>query len=80
MKHASIVVHADWDEDAGVWAASSNGIEGLAVEADTFLALQPKVVAAKSDLFELNGFTSVLPEIPIRIMAEQLVLIANPTY
>ncbi|MBP2447093.1 hypothetical protein JOH51_004532 [Rhizobium leguminosarum] len=36
MKHASIVVRADWDEKAGVWVASSNDIEGLAIEADSF--------------------------------------------
>ncbi|PDT02192.1 hypothetical protein CO666_21840 [Rhizobium chutanense] len=79
MKHASIVVRADWDEEAGVWVASSKDIEGLAIEADTFEALKPKVVAVISDLFELNGFTSSLPEIPIHIMAEQLVRIPNPT-
>ncbi|ANP84352.1 DUF1902 domain-containing protein [Rhizobium leguminosarum] len=80
MKHASIIVRADWDEEAGVWVASSNDIEGLAVEADTLEALEPKVVAAITDLFELNGFTSSLPEIPVHIMAEQLVRIPNPTY
>jgi hypothetical protein len=80
MKHASIVVRADWDEEAVVWVASSKDIEGLAIEADTFEALEPKVVAVITDLFELNGFTSSLPEIPIHIMAEQLVRIPNPTY
>ena len=80
MKHASIIVRADWDEEAGVWVASSNDIEGLAIEADTLEALEPKVVAAITDLFELNGFTSSLPEIPIHIMAEQLIRIPNPTY
>ncbi|MBY5816546.1 DUF1902 domain-containing protein [Rhizobium leguminosarum] len=80
MKHASIIVRADWDEEAGVWVASSDDIEGLAVEADTFETLEPKVVAVITDLFELNGFTSSLPEIPLHIMAEQLVRIPNPTY
>jgi hypothetical protein len=80
MKHVSIIVRAEWDEEAAVWVASSNDIEGLAVEADTLEALEPKVVAAITDLLELNGFTSNLPEIPIHIMAEQLVRIPNPTY
>lgn len=80
MKHVSIVVRADWDEEAAVWIASSNDIEGLAVEADTLEALEQKVVAAITDLVELNGFSSNLPEIPIHIMAEQLVRIPNPTY
>ncbi|MBY3382041.1 DUF1902 domain-containing protein [Rhizobium laguerreae] len=80
MKHASIIVRADWDEEAGVWVASNDDIEGLAVEANTFETLEPKVVAVITDLFELNGFTSSLPEIPVHIMAEQLVRILNPTY
>ena len=80
MKHVSIIVRADWDEEAAVWVASSNDVEGLAVEADTLEALEPKVVAAITDLLELNGFTSDLPEIPIHIMAEQLVRIPNPTF
>ncbi|MBY3186399.1 DUF1902 domain-containing protein [Rhizobium sp. 25PS6] len=80
MKHASIIVRADWDEEAGVWVASNDDIEGLAVEANTFETLEPKVVAVITDLFELNGFTSSLPEIPVHIMAEQLVRIPNPTY
>ncbi|MBY5809603.1 DUF1902 domain-containing protein [Rhizobium leguminosarum] len=80
MKHASIIVRADWDEEVGVWVANSDDIEGLAVEADTFETLEPKVVAVITDLFELNGFTSSLPEIPVHIMAEQLVRIPNPTY
>nr|WP_246724564.1 hypothetical protein [Rhizobium phaseoli] len=52
----------------------------MAIEAGTFKALEPKVVAAITDLFELNGFTSTLPEIPVHIMAERLVLIRNPIY
>ncbi|RXT28639.1 hypothetical protein B5P46_07630 [Rhizobium leguminosarum] len=79
MKHASIVVRADWDEEAGVWVASSNDIDGLAIEAHTFEALKAKVAAAITDLFELNGFSSSLPEIPIHIMAGQIVRIPNPT-
>ncbi|HWT58127.1 MAG TPA: DUF1902 domain-containing protein [Rhizobium sp.] len=79
MKHASIVVRADWDEEVGVWVASSNDIEGLAIEANTFEALKPKLIAVATDLLELNGFTSNQPEIPIHMIAEQLVGIPNPT-
>ncbi|MFS2179353.1 DUF1902 domain-containing protein [Rhizobium pisi] len=80
MKHMSIVVRANWDDGAAVWVASSGDIEGLAVEADTFEALTAEVVAAITDLLELNGFPSNLPEIPIHIMAEKLVRIPKPTY
>ncbi|PDS38948.1 hypothetical protein CO665_06360 [Rhizobium anhuiense] len=72
-------MRADWDEEAGVWVASSTDIEGLAIEADTFEALKPKVVAVVTDLFELNGFTSSLPQILIHIIGKQLVRIPHPT-
>ncbi len=74
MKHLSIVVRADWDEEASVWTASSNDIGGLAVEADTLEALEPKVVAALADLLELNGWMEKNPDhrsIPVHILAEQ---------
>ncbi|MEZ5813001.1 MAG: DUF1902 domain-containing protein [Rhizobiaceae bacterium] len=78
MKHASIVVRAEWDEEAGVWVATSSDIEGLAVEAESMEALQPKVLSAICDLMELNGLDSDLTEIPVHIMAERLSRIPNP--
>lgn len=78
MKHASIVVRADWDDEANVWVATSDDIEGLCVEADTVEALEPKVVAAIGDLLELNGIRFETPVIPIQIMAQQLARVANP--
>lgn len=73
MKHASIMVRADWDEEAGVWAAGNDAIEGLVVEADALEVLEPKVVAAITDWLHLDP-----AEIPVHIMAEQLVRIPNP--
>lgn len=73
-----IIVHAAWDEDASVWVATSTDVEGLAVEAKTMEALEPKVKAALSDLIELNGPHSSLQEIPVRILAEQTSLLTNP--
>ncbi|MDP9839635.1 hypothetical protein J2T09_004411 [Neorhizobium huautlense] len=74
----AIVVHAVWDEEASVWVATSDDIDGLVVEAATMEALEPKVKAALSDLIELNGPQSSLHEIPVRILAEQTSRIANP--
>lgn len=80
MQRLSIIVRAAWDEDARVWVASSSDIAGLSVEAETFEALQTKVIGAVSDLIELNGLGegSDLPEIPIHFMAEQMARIPNP--
>ncbi|WP_205908131.1 DUF1902 domain-containing protein [Rhizobium wuzhouense] len=55
MNMRSIIVRATWDDEAEVWVATSNDIEGLAVESDSMEKLQPKVMAAVADLLELNG-------------------------
>jgi hypothetical protein len=73
-------VRATWDEEAEVWVATSKDIDGLAIEAPTLEALEPKVLAALSDLIELNGIDSDLAEIPVHIMAEQLLRVANPSH
>ena len=80
MQHSSIIVRAFWDEEAGVWVATSSDVDGLAIEAATIEALEPKVLAALSDLIELNGIDSDLKEIPVHIMTEQLLRIPNPGY
>lgn len=56
MQKHTIIVRADWDEEAGVWVATTSDIEGLAVEAETLEKLSDKVCAAIVDLVELNGF------------------------
>ncbi|MCS6759791.1 MAG: DUF1902 domain-containing protein, partial [Candidatus Devosia euplotis] len=71
MKHSSIVVRAQWDNEAKVWVASSSDIEGLSVEDETIEALNEKVLGAIADLIELNGIDSDLVEIPVNLLAEQ---------
>ena len=53
-----IIVHADWDDEAKVWIATSATIDGLAIEADTFEQLLERVPGAIADLIELNGLVS----------------------
>lgn len=36
-------VHAQWDDEANVWVASSDGVPGLATEADTTGTLVQKL-------------------------------------
>ncbi|SCX00872.1 hypothetical protein DSM25559_0078 [Agrobacterium rosae] len=43
MKTVSIIVRALWDEEAGVWVASSHDIDGLAVEAETVELLEKRL-------------------------------------
>lgn len=78
MHHTSIIVRAEWDDEASVWVASSQDIPGLSLEADTIEGLRTKVLGGIQDLLELNGFQSELPEIPIHFMAEQVSRVPNP--
>ncbi|CZT34817.1 DUF1902 domain-containing protein [Rhizobium sp. 9140] len=80
MKSMSILVRAFWDGEASVWVATSNDIDGLAVEAGSVEELEAKVLTAVADLIELNGSPSDLPEIPVHIMAEHVAKIPNPFF
>ena len=42
--------------------------------------LEPKILAAISDLLELNDISSDLSEIPVHIMSEHLTRVANPRF
>lgn len=79
MPH-TIVVNALWDDEARVWFATSDDIDGLALEADTMEDLVARVPGALCDLIELNGLAvaSDAPEIPFHVMAQSVGRIPNP--
>lgn len=77
MKH-EIIVRAEWDDEAQVWVATSDDIQGLAIEADTIEMLKGKVVPAIEDLIETNGLDSELAEIPVKIRSEERTKVLNP--
>lgn len=76
----SILVGAEWDDEAKVWVATSDDI-GLVTEADTQEALHEKAIAMITELLELedHGYSD-LPEIPIHFMAEKIARIPNPRF
>jgi predicted RNase H-like HicB family nuclease len=49
------LVTAEWDEDAGVWVATSNDIPGLVTEAANLDELTKRVVAVAPELLEDNA-------------------------
>ena len=51
-------VNAEWDEEAGVWVASSEDVPGLATGADTLEALIEKLKIVIPELLEANGLLS----------------------
>lgn len=61
-----------------MWVATSDDVPGLVAEADTWEAMRATVIVRISELLELNGSPSTLPEIPVSILTEHTELIANP--
>ena len=52
-----IIVHAEWDPEAGVYVATSDDVPGLVAEAATPSALQEKLNVLIPELLELNHVT-----------------------
>ena len=48
------IVKFDWDEEAGVWIATSEDIPGLVLESGSFDALLERVRFAAPELLALN--------------------------
>jgi len=51
----SITITAHWDDEAGVWLATSPDVNGLVVEADTWAGVIEEVRLVLPDLLELSG-------------------------
>lgn len=47
-------INAEWDNEASVWVATSNDINGLAIEASTIDALIERLKIIIPELIELN--------------------------
>lgn len=60
-----IVVHADWDPEAEVWAATTQDLRGLVTEAETVEALRAKLSGMILDLLEENGVSDLPASIEI---------------
>jgi predicted RNase H-like HicB family nuclease len=60
-----IVVHADWDPDAGVWVATTRDLRGLVTEAETIEALRAKLPGMIHDLLEEYGISDLPASIEI---------------
>ena len=54
-------VHASWDEEAGVWVATSDDVPGLVTEAATTEELIQKLKVMIPELLDANGQTPVRP-------------------
>ena len=70
MAEKPYVVHAEWDEQAGVWIATSDDVPGLCCEGATVEGLVDTVVALVSDLLIANQPPSARARSPCRIGAK----------
>ena len=70
IMHQRFVVGAIWDNEAGVWSASSEDVRGLAIEADDLDALARKAGAAILDLIEANGDFPDVTSFNVEVRAE----------
>lgn len=65
-------IHAQWDEEAHVWYATSEDIPGLCVQADTFEELVDIATALAPELLEANQVATA-DTIPLHITAERVI-------
>lgn len=54
LQQSRIIVDAMWDDEAGVFVATSSDVPGLVTEADTWEHLQSKLAILVPEFLELN--------------------------
>ena len=70
MQEKVIHIKAVWDDEAAVWFATSDDIQGLATEAETTDALMQKLKCLIPELMELNAKNHAPEEIPFTLLSE----------
>lgn len=65
-----LFIRAEWDEEAGVWVATSDDVPGLATEAETLEALSVKLESMVPELLDANGYP-VGPDVPFELLARK---------
>lgn len=65
-----LFIRAEWDDEAGVWVATSDDVPGLATEAATLEALSVKLESMVPELLDANGYPDG-PEVPFELLARK---------
>lgn len=68
-------VHAEWDEEASVWVASSDDVPGLVTEAATTEELIAKLKIMIPELMAINHQTPLGP-VPFELLTRRFELTA----
>ena len=64
-----------WDEEAGVWIATSDDVPGLVLESGSFDALVEKVRVAVPELLQLNNDKADI--VDLTFLSERHCLVSN---
>ena len=74
MKEKPLFVRAEWDENAGVWVATSDDIPGLATEETTMEGLINKLRNIIPELLDANDI-QIGQEVPFEVMTRRFEII-----
>jgi len=69
-------IRAEWDEEAGVWVATSDDVPGLVTEEATMESLVEKLKVIIPELLEANGI-KFDQEVPFEIMTRRFEIAQN---
>ena len=64
-------VRAEWDDEAGVWVATSDDVPGLVTEAQTLEALDAKLKSMVPELLEANGCMPADGQVAVDLIARR---------
>jgi len=70
------IVHAQWDDEAKVWWATSEDVSGLVAEERTYEALLKTVLELVPELLRLNGHAKSAKQARIKLIAERQEMVA----
>ena len=63
-------IHAEWDDEADVWVATSDSVPGLVAESETIEALVLKLKLRVPELLEANGIDAG-GDVPFELLARR---------
>ena len=65
-----LFISAEWDDEASVWVATSDEVQGLAAEAETIEARSAKFDSLVPELLDANGYPDS-PEVSFELLVRK---------
>ncbi|MDO9227186.1 MAG: DUF1902 domain-containing protein [Pseudomonadota bacterium] len=68
----ALFIHAEWDDEASVWVATSDDVPGLATESETVEALIAKLEVLIPELLDANdGYAGDSVDVPFELLTRR---------